>query len=61
MKWAVRTRYLESKYTGDGKWHQHTTKWYDNSSDAWEEKEKWETQHSKRIDESGSSLIHKDI
>ena len=59
MKWAIRTRYLESRYTGDGKWHQHTTKWYDNSGDAWEEKDKWESKKSNVIMESSSSLIHR--
>lgn len=61
MKWAVRIRYLESKYTGDGKWHQHTTKWYDGGNGAWEEEEKWGIQNAKRIVESSSSLIHKEI
>lgn len=53
MKWAVKTRYLGY----DNKWHQHTTKWHDNSSEAWEEKDRWE----KTINcyESQSSLIHK--
>lgn len=59
MKWAIRIRYLESKYTGDGKWHQHTTKWYDDSVKAWEESDKFQVTHH-GIDESSCSLIHKE-
>ena len=59
MKWAVRTRYLESKYGGgDGKWHRHTTKWYDDSEAAWIEADIFQMKN-KLIVESSSSLIHK--
>lgn len=58
--WAVRIRYLESLYTGDGKWHQYTTKWYSNSSDAWADANKFENKHSSNWDESASSLMHKE-
>lgn len=57
MKFAIRIRYLESRYTGDGKWHTHTTKWYANSEDAWDESDRFTT--SKNIVESSGSLIHK--
>lgn len=57
--WAVRIRYLESPYTGDGKWHSKTTKWYSNSIDAWTEAEEFENKHSSNWDESASSLMHK--
>lgn len=58
MKWAVRIRYLESRYSGDGKWHQHTTKWYDDSEDAWNESDEFQIK-KKNIVESASALIHK--
>lgn len=69
--WAIRTKYLErhtdfkkksnSFYTYE-KWHQHTTKWFENSNDAWDAKEQWELQMNKKheILESASSLIHKE-
>lgn len=60
-KWAIRTRYLTSKYTSDGKWHSHTTKWFDNGNDAWDEKDRWESSLSRVIVESSSSLIHKEV
>ena len=72
MKWAVRTRYLVEetvvmKKSGAlkrfEKWHQHTTHWYDDSEDAWNEKEAWEINMNKKheILESSSSLIHKGV
>jgi len=61
MKWAIKIRYLESKYGGDGKWHRKTTKWYEDSNDAWEENDKFLAKNSIKIDESSSSLIHKEI
>lgn len=60
IKWAIRIRYLESKYTGDERWHQHTTKWYKDSSDAWDEQEQFLNSRCKVINESSSSLIHKE-
>ena len=60
-KWAIRTRYLTSRYTSDGKRHSHTTKWFDDSEDAWNEKERWESSLSNIIVESASSLIHKEV
>ena len=59
MKWAIRTRYLASKYNSDGKWHTHTTRWYDDSDKAWEEKDRWELSLKDILMESSSSLIHK--
>ena len=59
MKWAVRIRYLESKYSGDGKWHQHTTKWYDDSFNAWAECDSYTKTHGYNWDESSCSLVHK--
>ncbi len=59
MKYAVRIRYLESKYTGDGKWHQHTTKWYNDSEDAWNESDKFLSYKSTVVESSGS-LVHKE-
>ena len=59
MKFAVRIRYLESRYTGDGKWHTHNTKWYDNSDDAWEESDAFYAKN-KNIDESSGALIRKE-
>ena len=58
--WAVRIRYLESPYTGDGKWHQYTTKWYLNSSCAWADANMFENKHTSNWDESVSSLMHKE-
>ncbi len=58
MKFAVKTRYLESPITGDGKWHTHTTKWYDNPGSAWEEKDRYEGYFGSNWYESSSSLIH---
>jgi hypothetical protein len=58
MKYAIRIRYLESRYTGDGKWHQHTTKWYADSEDAWNESDRFLAEH-KNIDESSGSILHK--
>lgn len=58
MKWAIKVRYLESQYTGDGKWHQKTTKWYINSNDAWKESDSF-IASNKNIIESASSLCHK--
>ena len=60
MLWAIKIRYLESPYTGDGRWHSHTTKWYDNSGDAWQEAEEFESKHSSNWYECSNSLIHKE-
>lgn len=60
MKWAIRTRYLESPHTGDGKWHQRTTKWYNDLADAWEEADAYSNTHGKNWYESSSSCIHKE-
>ena len=59
-QYAVKTQYLESPITGDGKWHTHTTKWHANSDDAWQEKEKYEAYFGHNWYESSSSLIHKE-
>ena len=59
MLYAVSIRYLESKYTGDGKWHKHTTKWYTNSDDAWDENDKFLSSRIDTIEESSSSILHK--
>ena len=56
MKFAIKIRYLEKD-----KWHQHTTKWYKNSEDAWEEKEAYELKYGYYWLESASSLMHKEI
>ena len=60
MKYAVKTRYLESPITGDGKWHTHTTKWHDSSDEAWNEKDHYENYFGYNWYESSSSLIHKE-
>ena len=59
MKWAVRIKFIASPYRGDGKRHRHTTKWYEDSNKAWDEADKFQINHPE-IDESSSSLIHKD-
>ena len=61
MKWAIKFRYLESRYNGDGKWHTHRTKWHDDLDDAWREKEEFERKISYKIDESQSIVIRKEI
>lgn len=58
--WAVKIRYLESPINGDGKWHTHTTGWYEDSRSAWTEKEWFENYHGQNWYESSSSLIHKE-
>lgn len=59
MKYAVITKYKESKYSGDGKMHQHTTKWHDKPNDAWNEKDKWYNSICKKVSYSYSSIMHK--
>ena len=54
MKWAVKIRYLGY----DNKWHRHTTKWYQNSSDAWEEAERF-AKHQINYLEMASAIAHK--
>ena len=54
MKWAIKIRYLDSD---TGKWKRHTTKWHDNSADAWDEADKFE-RHIK-WDEMSRGLAHK--
>ena len=54
MKYAIETRYV----TDDDKQHTRWSKWYDNPSDAWEDKDKWEMKHENII-ESQSSLYRK--
>lgn len=56
--WAIQIKYLSEK---DNKWHRHTTKWYENASDAWAEKDAYELQHGKDWLESSASLIHKKL
>jgi len=60
MKFAVKIRYLESRYTGDGKWHQRTTDWYDDSDDAWSESDKFLCKNSNTIVESSCGIMHKE-
>lgn len=60
MKWAVKTRYLESKWNGNGKWHSHSTKWYDHGRDAWKENDKFLLSKKDTIVESSSGLMHKE-
>ena len=60
MKWAVKVRYLESPYSGDGKWHQKTTKWYADSEEAWNEADAFSAKNSKNWYESQGSLLHKE-
>ena len=55
--WAIRTRY---KFLGGNRWCQHTTKWYESSENAWNEKDLWEKENPNII-ESASYLIHKEI
>lgn len=59
--WAVKIRYLESRYTGDGKWHQHTTSWYDSTKKAWEDAENYQNAFNYNWDECGAGLIHKEV
>ncbi len=54
---AVRIRYLESKYTGDGKWHQKITKKHINPDDAFEEADKFLSEHNNKIVESSCHLV----
>lgn len=58
--WAVQIRYLESKYTGDGKWHSHTTSWHLERKDAWIEAEEYQNSFNYNWDECGATLIHKE-
>lgn len=58
--WAIKIRYLESPITGDGRWHTHTTKWHENSNDAWEEADIFERYHGTNWYEYSSSLMHKE-
>ena len=53
MLWAVRIRWLGY----DNKWHRHTTRWHENSGDAWEEAEAFE--NSIQYHECSSGLTHK--
>ena len=54
MKWAIKSRYI----TDDYKRHSRMSKWYDNPSDAWADKDAWEDKHENII-ECQSSLVHK--
>lgn len=60
-KFAIRMRFKTSEYTSDGKWHKHTTKWYDDLSDAWDEAEKFQADNSKIIMECACAAIHKGV
>lgn len=40
-KWAVEISWLESPYSGDGKWHKHTTRYYEDKNKAWDEADKF--------------------
>lgn len=55
---AVRMKFLSMH---DNKWHRHTTKWYKDLNEAWEEKEQYEKKYGKDWLESSSSAIHKNI
>lgn len=59
--WAIRIRYLESEYDGDGRWHQHTTSWHNSIDEAWKEAEEYQNQFNYNWNECGSSLIHKEL
>lgn len=54
MKYAIKIRWLGYNH----KWHRHTTKWYDNSSDAWEEADKFDRK-TKSL-EMSRGLAHKE-
>ena len=56
MLYAVKYKYLDSR---DNKWHYKTTNWYDNSHDAWREKDRFECERSRWILESSGGLMHK--
>ena len=59
--WAIKIRYLESQYDGDGKWHQHTTSWHSDSNSAWQEAEEYQNQFNYNWIECGSSLLRKEV
>lgn len=51
--WAIKTRYLDY----NNKWHTKQTKWYTNSTEAWEEAERLE--NTLRYYEISENIIHK--
>ena len=56
--YAIRISFLSSE---DGKWHQHTTRWFATPAEAWKDKERYEKRHGKNWLESSSGIVSKQV
>ena len=58
IAFAIKMRFLKQE---DGRWHQHTTRWYASLEEAWEDKERYEKRHGKNWLESSAWTMHKEV